>query len=160
MPARASASNVGISNVGMVIGALLTLSACGWGSVPHEATAGGLAQRVSSSRPQTDAGAGEMAAPHRQASTAGNPPTRSSFRARDVTERPPRIPHDLRRPRPPRQRSERPTTGLALLGDVLMLELLEFLDDPRGGRFVPFPVAIQPLAGHPSAILRPPSPRN
>lgn len=141
--------------VGMVIGVLLAGS---WCLAMPRGTAAGWGE-VASSCPHPGAAAGEMRAPHRWALEYLKPPASPSIRARDITERLPKLPHDLRRPRPPRHRSERPSTGLALLGELMIAELLEFLDDPRGGRFVPFPVASLPLPGHPSAILRPPSPR-
>lgn len=136
-----------------------------WNSSPHRATrpdratTAGWPEVVSSCLSHQEAAAGEMQAPDRWAPEYRAPSSIPSIRALDITRRPPNIPHDLRRPRPPRHRSERPSTGLALLSDLLIVELLEFLDDSRGGRFVPFPVASLPLPGHPSAILRPPSPR-
>lgn len=68
-----------------------------------------------------------------------------------------RLAHDLRKPRPPRHRSERPSTGLAMVGDMLMERLLEFLDDPGAGDFVGTPPDSIPLAGHPLQLLRPPA---
>lgn len=67
--------------------------------------------------------------------------------------------HDLRKPRPPRHRSERPSTGLAMVGDVLIERLLEFLDAPLASRFVGTPPDSVPLAGHPLQLLRPPAAR-
>jgi hypothetical protein len=147
---------VGMVHVGWVIGALLAGS---WCSSTPPATAVGLPAIVSSGLSHPDAAAGGMQAGSRQAPFCGKRSAGPSIRARDIAERPPKLLHDLRRPRPPRHRSERPSTGVALLGNELTVELLEFLDDPYGGRFVPFPAACLPLAGHPSAILRPPSPR-
>lgn len=84
---------------------------------------------------------------------------RVSIRGRTAHKSYLRLSHDLRKPRPPRHRSERPSTGLAMVGDVLMERLLEFLDAPRAGRFVGAPPDSMPLAGHPLQLLRPPAAR-
>jgi len=64
---------------------------------------------------------------------------------------------DLRLPRAPRHRSERPTSSLVDLKALTRATILEIIDD--GGRhsvLIESPSGC-PLAGHPLSLLRPPS---
>jgi hypothetical protein len=66
--------------------------------------------------------------------------------------------NDLRKPRPPRQRSERPTTGadgIATMMTASMLRLMLSLDLHRP--YVSEADDAAPLAGHYRSLLRPPS---
>lgn len=66
--------------------------------------------------------------------------------------------NDLRKPRPPRQRSERPTTGadgIAAMMTASMLRLMLSLDLHRP--YLSEADAASPLAGHYRSLLRPPS---
>ena len=66
--------------------------------------------------------------------------------------------NDLRKPRPPRQRSERPTTGadgIAAMMTASMLRLMLSIDLHRP--FLSDADAAGPLAGHCRSLLRPPS---
>jgi len=69
-----------------------------------------------------------------------------------------RFVNDLRKPRPPRQRSERPTTGAdgieAMMTSSTLRQML-LLDDHR--HFVSDAAAACPQAGHYRLLLRPPS---
>ena len=66
-------------------------------------------------------------------------------------------PYDLRQPRPPRHRSERPMSATHLLDTTLVLRLSGVLDDVGGPRFVVSQPTGIPLAGHPLLLLRPPA---
>lgn len=66
--------------------------------------------------------------------------------------------NDLRQPRPPRQRSERPTTGadgIAAIMTASMLRLMLSLDLHRP--YLSEADAAGPIAGHYRSLLRPPS---
>jgi hypothetical protein len=66
-------------------------------------------------------------------------------------------PYDLRQPRPPRHRGERPMSAMHLLDTTLVLRLSGVLDDVGSPRFVVPQRTAMPLAGHPLLLLRPPA---
>ena len=66
-------------------------------------------------------------------------------------------PYDLRKPRPPRHRGERPMSATHLLDTTLVLRLVDVLDDRGSPRFVVPQPSAMPLAGHPLLLLRPPA---
>lgn len=64
---------------------------------------------------------------------------------------------DLKLPRAPRHRSERPTSGLEELQGTAADQLLAVLADEHHGALVIAAPDACPLAGHPLSLLRPPS---
>ena len=65
---------------------------------------------------------------------------------------------NLRLPRPPRHRGERPTTGVEEVEVTAAARLLAALREESSCPFVEAVVNASPLAGHPLSLLRPPSP--
>lgn len=66
--------------------------------------------------------------------------------------------NDLRKPRPPRQRSERPTTGtdgIVAMLSASMLRLILCIDVQH--QFIRTADAVGPLTGHYQSLLRPPA---
>lgn len=64
---------------------------------------------------------------------------------------------NLQQPRAPRQRGERPTSGVDEIEAVMAAEILEALGDDTHRPFMAAVVCACPLAGHPLSLLRPPS---
>lgn len=64
---------------------------------------------------------------------------------------------NLKLPRAPRHRSDRPTSGLEELQGAAVAQLLEVLADEHHGALVIAAPDACPLAGHPLSLLRPPS---
>jgi len=64
---------------------------------------------------------------------------------------------NLRLPRPPRHRGERPTTGVEEVEVTTAARLLAALREASSCPFVEAAVDASPLAGHPLSLLRPPS---
>lgn len=64
---------------------------------------------------------------------------------------------NLRLPRPPRHRCERPTTGVEEVEVTTAARLIASLREQLHRALVETAVDASPLAGHPLALLRPPS---
>jgi len=66
--------------------------------------------------------------------------------------------HDVRRPRAPRVRGERPTSGVAEVEVITALVVLFLMqDDTESSPFEFFGREVSPISGHPLELLRPPS---
>jgi hypothetical protein len=66
--------------------------------------------------------------------------------------------NDLRKPRPPRQRSERPTTGADGVAEMISASLLRLiLCIDLQHQFIRTADAVGPLTGHYQSLLRPPA---
>ena len=64
---------------------------------------------------------------------------------------------NLRLPRAPRHRSDRPMSGAADAEAITATEIFDALGDDTKGSFVTDSARVCPLSGHPLSLLRPPS---